>query len=104
IPVDDSGLLPTTLIGYWTPRPADLVSAGRLLDEGFNPTRFRGRIVIVGQSSSKTQDRFATPLFRSGGEGGGRRLVPGPEIHAAAVASLLSGRMIRPLDRRLLWA
>src|SRR6185503_14433832 len=35
---------------------------------------------------------------------GTRRLVPGPEIHAAAVATLLSGRVIRPLDRRLLWA
>jgi len=31
-------------------------------------------------------------------------LVPGPEIHAAAVASLLTGRIIRPLDGRLLWA
>lgn len=103
IPLDGSGA-PACLIGYWTPRPAEVVSAGRVLEPGFDPARFRGRIVIVGQSSSKAQDRFSTPLFRLRGAEGTRRLVPGPEIHAAAVASLLSGRINRPLDARVLWA
>jgi len=102
IPLDDSGQ-PACLMGYWTPRPAEVVSAGRVLEEGFDPARFRGRIVIVGQSTSKAQDRFLTPVFRMGGPDG-TRLVPGPEIHAAAVATLLSGRIVRPLDARVLWA
>ena len=103
IPLDDSGQA-ACLIGYWTPRPAEVVSAGRVLEAGFDPARFRGRIVIVGQSSSKAQDRFATPLYRMPGPEGTHRLVPGPEIHAAAVATLLSGRIVRPLDARVLWA
>jgi adenylate cyclase len=103
IPLDGSGL-PSALIGYWSPRPAEIVSAQRLLEPGFDPAGFRGRIVIVGQSSSKAQDRFATPLFRLRGPDGSRTLVPGPEIHAAAVATLLTGRIPRPLDTWLLWA
>ena len=102
IPLDGSGL-PSCLISYWTPRPAEVVSASRVLDAGFDPSPFRGRIVIVGQSSSKAQDRFATPLFRLRGPEG-RRLVPGPEIHAAAVGTLLTGAIVKPLDARALWA
>ena len=102
IPPDGSGL-PSCLISYWTPRPAEVVSASRVLDAGFDPTPFRGRIVIVGQSTSKAQDRFATPLFRLRGQEG-RRLVPGPEIHAAAVGTLLTGAIVRPFDARALWA
>jgi CHASE2 domain-containing sensor protein/class 3 adenylate cyclase len=102
IPLDGSGQ-PACLIGYWTPRPAEVVSAARLLDDSFDAGRFHGRIVIVGQGSSKAQDRFMTPLFRSSGAETGR-LVPGPEIHAAAVATLLTGRIVRPLDPRILWA
>src|SRR6185503_18829081 len=103
IPLDGSGL-PACLIGYWSPRPAAVVSARRLLEPGFDSAVFRGRIVIVGQSSSKSQDRFATPLFRRPGPDGSRTLMPGPEIHAAAAATLLTGRTMRPLDRRWLWA
>jgi len=103
IPLDGSGA-PACLIGYWTPRPARVVSAARVREPGFDPTVFRGRIVIVGQSSSKAQDRFATPLFRLRGPDGARRLVPGPEIHAAAVSTLLTGRIVRPLSARALWA
>jgi adenylate cyclase len=103
LPLDGSGA-PACLIGYWSPRPAEVVSALRVLEAGFDPARFQGRIVIVGQSSSKAQDRFATPLFRIRGPDGSRRLTPGPEIHAAAAASLLTGRVPRPMDGRLLWA
>jgi adenylate cyclase len=103
VPLDGSGL-PASLIAYWSPRPAAVVSARRLLEPGFDPAVFRGRIVIVGQSSSKSQDRFPTPLFRRPGPDGARTLVPGPEIHAAAAATLLTGRTMRPLDRRWLWA
>jgi adenylate cyclase len=103
IPLDGSGR-PAALIGYWTDRPAQVISASRLLDPGFDTAPFRGRIVIVGQSTSKAQDRFATPLYRVRGPEGMHRLVPGPEIHAAAVATLLTGRIVRPLDRRVLWA
>jgi adenylate cyclase len=102
IPLDGSGS-PACLIGYWTPRPAEVVSARRVLEAGFDPALFRGRIVIVGQSTSLAQDRFATPLYRLRGPDGSRRLVPGPEIHAAAVSTLLTGRVVRPLDARVLW-
>jgi adenylate cyclase len=102
IPPDGSGM-PSCLVSYWTPRPAEVVSASRVLEAGFDPSIFRGRIVIVGQSSSKAQDRFATPLFRLRGPEG-RRLVPGPEIHAAAVGTLLTGAIVKPLDARALWA
>lgn len=100
IPVDDSGFA-ASLIGYWSPHPATVVPAQRVLDPGFQAGPLKGKIVIVGQSSSKGKDLFATPIFRAGVAGGS--MVSGPDIHAAAIATLLSGRTMSVQPRRVLW-
>jgi adenylate cyclase len=98
IPLDDSGF-PVSLIGYWSPHPAQVVPAQRALGSDFEPASLKGKIVIVGQSSSKGQDHFNTPVFRAEG---GEKLVSGPEIHAAAVATLLTGQTVGALSARSL--
>jgi CHASE2 domain-containing sensor protein/class 3 adenylate cyclase len=94
IPLDDSGY-PVALIGYWSPHPAEVVPSQQVLRADFDPKSLKGKIVIVGMSSSKGQDRFNTPVFRAEG---GRKLVSGPEIHAAAVATLLTGQTVGALS------
>ena len=65
--------------------------------------RFKDKIVLVGTTIPEHQDLHATP-FRDA-EAGGAILTPGVEIHAHAVATILSGSFIRPLPRPLqyLW-
>ncbi len=100
IPLDDSGF-DASLIGYWSEHPAQVFPAQRVLEPGFDPAPLKGKVVIVGQSSSKAHDRFATPVFRASV---GRRWVSGPEIHAAAVATLLTGRTMGIVQPPTLWA
>ena len=100
IPLDDTGLT-SALIGVWC-LPVT-VSVRRLLDPGFNPELFEGKIVLVGQSSTVAKDLYATPLFRAGRARGENRLVSGAQIHAAALATLLSGKTVRVLPTVPAW-
>lgn len=97
IPLDGSAPN-SSLIGYWSPVPADRVSALDLLSPGFDPQIFKGKIVLIGQSSTAGKDLYPTPVFRFPQRGESRRLLSGIEIHAAAIATLLSGKTIRPMD------
>ncbi len=52
----------------------------------FDPKDFEGKTVIMGASAAGLYDLRATPVSR---------VMPGPEIHAVALANLLRGDMLR---------
>jgi len=58
-----------------------------VLDDSFDRAAVRGRIVVVGATAPDAQDLHATPA------GGG--LMPGPEIHANAIQTVLDGYPLR---------
>jgi adenylate cyclase len=94
----------TFLIGFWGATPANEISAAHLLKSGFDPSVFRGKIVLIGQSNSQSGDLYATPEFRFRSPGSGRALMSGVEIQAAAIETLLNGPTVRVLDRSPQWA
>jgi adenylate cyclase len=94
----------TALIGAWSAEPVRTVPVLQFLATGFDRDRVKGKIVLVGQSSAKGKDRYPTPQFRFSEAGAGHRMLPGTEIHAAAVSSLLHGRTIRKLSAGPHWA
>lgn len=101
--LDGTGLN-TALIGTWNPQPAaEVVAVQRLLAGGFDPLVFKGKIVLIGQSSAAAKDSYATPVFRFRSAGRGGAFLPGAEIHAAAVATLLGGKTVRVLGPLGLW-
>jgi adenylate cyclase len=98
IPLDGTGRN-TALLGAWNPRPAHwIVPAESLLSGKFDVGQFRGKIVLVGESSAAGKDLYATPLFRFRTPGASRSQMSGLEIHAAALNSLLAGRIIRVME------
>lgn len=103
IPLD--GMEPNTaLIGWWNPRPAFLtISARRLLSGETDSRTLKGKMVIVGQSSTAAKDLYATPIFRFRKPSEGRWYLSGMEIHAAAINTLLTGQTIRALGQLPLW-
>lgn len=99
------GISPSsTMIRFWSPTIATTVTVRRLFDPGFDPALFKGKIVLVGQSSTAAKDLYPTPVFRFNRQGDGGALLSGIEIHAAALATLLSGRTVRVLPGAQLWA
>jgi serine phosphatase RsbU (regulator of sigma subunit)/CHASE2 domain-containing sensor protein len=98
IPLDGTGRN-TALLGAWNPLPAHwIVSAERLLSGNFDVRSFHGKIVLVGESSAAGKDLYTTPLFRFRNPGTARAQLSGLEIHAVALNSLLSGRLIRVIE------
>jgi adenylate cyclase len=63
---------------------------------------FRDKIVLVGSTIPEDQDLHPTP-FRDA-EGVGALLTPGVEIHAHAIATILSQRHLREIPRSLQYA
>lgn len=103
IPLDGTGRN-TALLGAWNPRPAHwIVPAERLLSGTFDVRSFRGKIVMVGESSAVGKDLYATPLFRFRNPGAGRTQLSGLEIHAVALNSLFTGRIIRVMEPPRQW-
>jgi len=95
----------TALLGAWNRQPAKLiVPAARLLSSEFDTSAFRGKIVLVGESSTDGKDLYATPLFRFRRPDAGRVQLSGVEIHAVALNSLLSGRIIRVMGATAQWS
>jgi adenylate cyclase len=81
--------------------PARSVSAVDVLEGKADAAGFRGKIVLLGQSNDAARDREFTPMFRLAGTDGARLRLPGTQIHAAAIATLLDGTAIRPLSKGL---
>lgn len=88
------------LIGAWCLQRS--VPVQQVLAPSFDSRLFAGRIVLVGQSSSAAKDLYPTPMFRQP-RAGGRQFASGAEIHAAALATMLSGRGIRSMPAGLFW-
>ncbi len=81
----------TTLIA-WNPEPATVVSALSILQDKVDLQKLFGdKLVLIGQSSDAARDRFFTPVFRPRSRDGSRNLLPGVEVHAAAIHTLLHG-------------
>lgn len=89
-------------IGTWRVKPAKTVPALAVLAPGFDAAVFKGKLVIIGSSSAAGKDVHITPLFRVE-EGGERKRTSGPNIVAAAVTTLLTGKAVRPMDPMALW-
>jgi adenylate cyclase len=87
--VDDA----STDIGDW-----DFDYFEDLLAEGW----FEDRIVLVGSTVPEHQDLHPTPLRDTGGAGA--QLRPGVEIHAHALATILSGQHVRRIPLPVQWA
>jgi adenylate cyclase len=85
----------TALIHFHPSAPTSVVPVQALLSSDFDSSIFQGKIVLVGQSSEKGKDLFATPVTRAGVTVAGRNLLSGTEIHGAAVESLLAGNILR---------
>jgi adenylate cyclase len=68
------------------------VSYYRVLRGEIDPEAFRGKIVVVGPTSTVLHDLFPAPFAR-GGE------MPGIEIHANAIETLIRGNAIREIPR-----
>lgn len=89
------------LIDYGAPGALQIVSFVDVLDaiqageNDFLNRTFHDRIVIIG--SDDALDRHSTPYYLAASKA--RRSL-GVEIHGWAVASLLSGRLIRPASQR----
>jgi adenylate cyclase len=93
----------SVLIGAWNRKLLHTISARSILDGSAQLSGLNNKIVIIGQSSDAARDRHFTPLFRGAAENGERVRLSGPEIHAAAVATLLSGNAIAPARPAILW-
>jgi adenylate cyclase len=94
----------TFLIGFWGATQANEIPAARLVEPGFNPSIFRDKIVLVGQSNSQSGDLYATPEYRFRAPASGRAMLSGVEIQAAAIETLLNGPAVRALGAAPQWA
>lgn len=93
----------TFRIGNWSPHPAQDIPAWDVLTGAVPPSRFANKLVLIGQGSDAARDQDFTPLFRVRGPDGRRERMPGTEIHAAAIATLLEGHAIGEVPVRLRW-
>lgn len=59
---------------------------------------FRNKIVIIGASAEELQDNKFTPFF---GYDGRKRKMPGVEVHANALSTILRGDYLRLIDRKI---
>ena len=93
-----------TVLIAWNPEPARLISALSILQGNVDLEKsFGDKLVLIGQSSDAARDRFFTPVFRPRGYDGSRNLLPGVEVHAAAIHTLLHGPVIFVLSPKLNW-
>jgi len=73
-------------------------------DRSYLQRNFKGKIVLIGQTDSLTQDRHPTPLYYL--IGAGPKRTPGVEILAQTVSTLLAGRFFAetgPAQRFLIY-
>ena len=77
-------------VRFTTHRPERFVPAWRILDGSVDPGALAGRIVIVGSSAAGLTDIRATPVDPA---------MPGVEVQAQAVETLLTGDRLRRFDR-----
>jgi adenylate cyclase len=92
------------LVGRWNPEPARSVSALSLLHNQADVQQlFHEKLVLIGQGSDAARDRHLTPLFRPARGNASRLRMPGTQIHATAIETLLSGQAIKIVPNTILW-
>jgi adenylate cyclase len=72
------------------PKTFDTISFHRVVTGEIDPERFAGKIVLVGATTPTLHDVFATPFAARGD-------MPGVEIHANVLETLMLGVPIRPI-------
>ncbi|MCJ9701022.1 MULTISPECIES: CHASE2 domain-containing protein [unclassified Bradyrhizobium] len=82
IPTDKNGQL---WVHYARRDPSIYVSAVDVLDNSLPPSKFAGKLVLVGTSAGGLNDIKTTPVSRA---------MPGVEIHAQVLESILSSAVI----------
>ncbi|MBR0778957.1 adenylate/guanylate cyclase domain-containing protein [Bradyrhizobium diazoefficiens] len=82
IPTDKNGQL---WVHYARHDPSIYVSAADVLDNSLPPGRVAGKLVLVGTSAAGLNDIKTTPVYKS---------MPGVEIHAQVLESVISGAVI----------
>ncbi|UFW49090.1 MULTISPECIES: CHASE2 domain-containing protein [Bradyrhizobium] len=82
IPTDENGQL---WVHYARHDPSIYVSAADVLDNTVSPSRITGKLVLVGTSAVGLNDIKTTPVSRA---------MPGVEIHAQVLESVLTGAAI----------
>ena len=82
IPTDENGQL---WVHYARHDPSIYVSAADVLDNTVPPSKIAGKLVLVGTSAVGLNDIKTTPVYRA---------MPGVEIHAQVLESVLSSAVI----------
>ena len=82
IPTDKNGQL---WIHYARPDPSLYVSATDVLDNTVSPSKIAGKLVLIGTSAAGLNDIKTTPVSST---------MPGVEIHAQVLESVLSGAVV----------
>ncbi|MBB4372573.1 adenylate cyclase [Bradyrhizobium sp. cir1] len=82
IPTDRNGQL---WVHYARYDPSIYVSAAEVLDNTVSPSKIAGKLVLIGTSAVGLNDIKTTPVSRA---------MPGVEIHAQVLESVLSGAII----------
>ena len=86
LPTDPHGRM---VINYYgTAGTFPNVSIADIMDGSAPPERLRGKVVIVGATAAGIYDLRVTPMAAA---------LPGVEKHAAVVASIMTGAIIRPV-------
>ncbi|QQO14257.1 adenylate/guanylate cyclase domain-containing protein [Bradyrhizobium diazoefficiens] len=82
IPTDENGQL---WVHYARQDPSIYVSAADVLDNAVSPSKIAGKLVLIGTSAVGLNDIKTTPVSRA---------MPGVEIHAQVLESVLTGAAI----------
>ncbi|MBM3501082.1 MAG: CHASE2 domain-containing protein, partial [Armatimonadetes bacterium] len=94
--VDGEGAFPVDFHG--PPGTTPTVEYATVLGYGPEQLRaaFQDKIVLIGATSPDLHDLFTVPARRKGARQTGEEQMPGVEIHANAIRTLLADRCIRP--------
>jgi PAS domain S-box-containing protein len=79
---------------------AQTVSFADILEGNISPEKFRGKYVLIGATAATFGDRIATPFVHTENAEGDQHgdLMPGVEILANSVNTILRGRFYRPVS------
>ncbi|WP_263375846.1 CHASE2 domain-containing protein [Granulicella aggregans] len=93
----------SVLIGSWSHQPVTTIPAWKLLAGAVPPDALTGKLVLIGQTNDAAHDRLLTPVFRHAEPDGRRLRLGGTEVLAAAIRSLLEGKVVRPANPLVRW-
>ncbi len=85
VPITPAGM--AFLNFYGPPKSFTHISASDLMEGRVPASVLKGKIVVLGATATGLFDNHATPFGNS---------FPGPEIHATAVANLITGSFLKP--------